>query len=125
VEKNEIDRPQDFVMKSVVNKSGSKVFIIQNIDKKIPLEDIASEKGMKLEELLREIETIVMSGTKLNIQYDIDQYLDEYQQEDIYDHFSESETGSIEEAYHEFEDDGLSYEELQMMKIKFLSEVAN
>lgn len=125
VEENDIDRPQDFVMKSVVNKSGSKVFIIQNIDKKIPLEDIASEKGMKLEELLKEIETIVMSGTKLDIQYDIDQYLDEYQQEDIYDFFSESETGSLDEAYHEFEEEGLTLEELQMMKIKFLSEVAN
>ncbi|MEX2591008.1 MAG: ATP-dependent DNA helicase RecQ [Chitinophagales bacterium] len=125
VEENDIDRPQDFVMKSVVNKSGIKVFIIQNIDKKIPLEDIASEKGMKLEELLKEIETIVMSGTKLNIQYDIDQYLDEYQQEDIYDYFSESETGSLDEAYLEFEDEGITMNELQMMKIKFLSEVAN
>lgn len=125
VEENDIDRPQDFVMKSVVNKSGIKVFIIQNIDKKIPLEDIASEKSLSLEELLKEIETIVMSGTKLNIQYDIDQYLDEYQQEDIYDYFSESESGSLDEAYLEFEDEGITMNELQLMKIKFLSEVAN
>ncbi len=125
VEENEIDKPDDFVMKSVVNKSGLKVFIIQNVDKKIPLDTIARNKQLKLEELLVEMETIVSSGTKLNLDYCIDEYVDEYDQEDIYDYFQNSESGEIEMALSDMKDNNITMEQLQLMKIKFLSEFAN
>lgn len=125
VEENDISKPDDFVMKSVVNKSGIKVFIIQNIDKKIPLETIAKNKSLSLPELLSEMESIVASGTRLNLDYCIDDELDEYEQEDIFDYFKSSEDDNLEYAYEEFKDRDVSIEQLQMMRIKFLSEYGN
>lgn len=125
VEENDITKPDDFVMKSVVNKSGMKVFIIQNIDKKIPLETIARNKGLTLPDLLVEMETIVASGTKLNLDYCLEQELDEYEQEDIFDFFRNSHDDDMESAYEEFKDRDVSIEHLKMMRIKFMSEYAN
>lgn len=125
VEENDIVKPDDFVMKSVVNKSGMKVFIIQNIDKQIPLETIAKNKGLSLQDLLVEMETIVASGTKLNLDYTLEQELDEYEQEDIFDYFRGSHDDNLEHAYEEFKDRDVSIEQLQMMRIKFLSEYGN
>jgi ATP-dependent DNA helicase RecQ len=125
VEENDIEKPDDFVMKSVVNKSGMKVFIIQNIDKKIPLETIAKNKGLNLTELLGEMETIVSSGTRLNLDYCLENELDEDEQDDIFDFFRGSHDGSLVEAYEEFKDRDVSLEHLQMMRIKFLSEYGN
>ncbi|MEI8280647.1 MAG: HRDC domain-containing protein, partial [Bacteroidota bacterium] len=125
VTENDITRPDDFVMKSVVNKSGMKVFIIQNIDKKIPLETIAKNKNLNLQDLLVEMETIVASGTKLNLDYCLEQELDEDEQEDIFDYFRSSHDDDLETAYEEFKDRDVSIEHLQMMRIKFLSEYGN
>ena len=125
VEENNIDRIQDFVMKSVVNKSGQKVNIITNIDRKLPLEDIAKSQGKKIEEVIQEIENIVASGTKINIDYHLNNILDEDAQEEIYDYFLEdAESDDIGAAYEEFDGD-YSEEELRLMKIKFMSEMAN
>jgi ATP-dependent DNA helicase RecQ len=125
VEENDIVKPDDFVMKSVVNKSGMKVFIIQNIDKKIPLETIAKNKGLSLPDLLVEMETIVASGTRLNLDYCLEQELDEYEQEDIFDYFRNSHDDNMDHAFEEFKDRDVSIEHLKMMRIKFLSEYAN
>lgn len=125
VEENDIVKPDDFVMKSVVNKSGMKVYIIQNTDKKIPLETIARNKGLTEQELLTEMESIVASGTKLNLNYVIDAELDEDEQEDIIDYFRESMDDNVFEAYEEFRDSDITIEHLQMMRIKFMSEYAN
>ena len=125
VEENDIVKPDDFVMKSVVNKSGMKVFIIQNIDKKIPLDTIARNKGLSLQDLLVEMETIVASGTKLNLDYCLEQELDEDEQEDIFDYFRGSPDDNLECAYEEFKGNNVSIEHLQMMRIKFLSEYGN
>ncbi len=125
VEENDIVKPDDFVMKSVVNKSGMKVFIIQNIDKKIPLETIAKNKGLSIQDLLVEMETIVASGTRLNLDYCLEQELDEYEQEDIFDYFRNSPDDNMENAYEEFKDRDVSIEHLKMMRIKFMSEYAN
>ena len=125
VEENEIEKPDDFVMKSVVNKSGMKVFIIQNIDKKIPLETIAKNKGLSLPDLLVEMETIVASGTRLNLDYCLEQELDENEQEDIFDYFRGSTDDDMESAFEEFKDRDVSIEHLKMMRIKFMSEYAN
>ena len=125
VEENEIEKPDDFVMKSVVNKSGMKVFIIQNIDKKIPLETIAKNKGLNLQDLLSEMETIVSSGTRLNLDYCLEDELDEDEQDEIFDYFKESQDGNLVDAYDEFKSRDVSIEQLQMMRIKFLSEFAN
>ena len=125
VEENEIVRPDDFVMKSIVNKSVNKVFIIQSIDRKMPLEDIAEAKGLDMEELLDEIETIVYSGTKLNLDYYIEQTLDEDIVEEIFDYFhDEAESDSLQDV---MEDLGSDYEEIEvrLVRIKFLCEVAN
>ena len=124
VEENDIDRPQDFVMKSIVNKSGLKVQIIQNVDRKMPLEAIASSQGKALSDVIEESEAIVSSGTKINIDYYIDDVLDEEDQTDIYDYFLEAESDTLEDALKEFGDD---YEEdqLRLMRIKFMSEMAN
>jgi ATP-dependent DNA helicase RecQ len=124
VEDNEIERPQDMVVKSLVNKSGLKVQLIMNIDKKLPLEDIGRAQGKSFEEIIDEIEMIVQSGTRVNIDYYINDILDEDNQEEIYDYFSEAETDSIEDAYKEFNGD-YSEEELRLMRIKFMSEMAN
>lgn len=125
VEEHDIIRPDDFVMKSIVNKSGMKVFIIQNIDKKIPLETIARNKNLTLPELLEEMETIVASGTKLNVDYCLEQELDESEQDDIFDFFRGSQDDDLESAYEEFKGRDVSREHLQMMRIKFLSEFGN
>ena len=112
-------------MKSVVNKSGLKVFIIQNIDKKIPLDTIARMKNIKLPELLQEMETIVSSGTKLNLDYCINDYVDEYDQEDMVDFFQSSESGSLDEASNMLTENSLSVDQFRLMRIKFLSEYVN
>ncbi|HJS54192.1 MAG TPA: DNA helicase RecQ [Chitinophagaceae bacterium] len=125
VEENNIERPDDFVMKSVVNKSGNKVFIIQNIDKKIPLETIAKNKGMKMDELLEEMETIAASGTKLNLDYALSQILDEYDQEEIIDYFKGCETSSLQVAQEELSEHNFTWEQLKMMRIKFLGQYGN
>jgi len=125
VEDNNIERPDDFVMKSVVNKSGNKVFIIQNIDKKISLETIAKNKGMKMEELLEEMETIAASGTKLNLDYALSQLLDEYDQEEIIEYFKGCETSSLQVAQEELSEHNFTWEQLKMMRIKFLGQYGN
>lgn len=125
VEENEITRPNDMVIKSVVNKSGLKVYIIKSIDRKLPLKDIAHAKNLSLSELLTEIERVVSSGTRLDINYYTDEFVDEYHQEDIYDYFSEAETDSIEEALRELGESEYSEEEVRLMRIKYLSEIGN
>ncbi len=125
VEDNDIERTTDLVVKSIVNKSAMKVYIIQSIDKKIPLDDIARSKGLKQDDLFNEIKTIVDSGTKVNINYCIDEVVDEELQEIVFDYFRQSESDSLEDAYRELKDEGISLEELRLMQIKFLSEVAN
>jgi len=125
VEENEITRPNDMVIKSVVNKSGLKVYIIQSIDRKRPLDDIAYGKNLSLSEMLSEIEHIVASGTKLDISYYIDDKVDEYHQEEIFDYFSEAETDSIQDALDELGESEFSEEEVRLMRIKFLSEIGN
>ena len=112
------------VVKSIANKSSNKVYIIQSIDRKLPIDDIASAKGLKVDEFLTEIETIVESGTRVDINYT--QYLlDEYQEEELDEFFRESEEGSFDEARAEFEEDEYTDEELRLFRIKFISEVAN
>ena len=124
VEENGIERAQDMVVKSVVNKSKAKVQIIHNIDRKLSLEDISQSLSKALMEIIEEIETIVASGTKVNIDYYLDEILDEDSQGDIFEYFMEAESDSIEEALAEFDGD-YTEEELRLMRIKFLSEVAN
>ena len=125
VEDNEIERPQDFVVKTVVNKSANKVYIIQNIDRKIAFEDIAIAKGMEMDELLSEIESIVSSGMKLDINYYIDEVIDPYHQEDILDYFNNANSDSVQDALEELGEDEYSMEEVRIMRIKYLSEVGN
>ena len=125
VEDNEIERPQDFVVKSVVNKSAIKVYIIQNIDRKLSFEDIAIAKGLDMDELLTEIESIVSSGTKLDIDYYIEEAIEPYHQEDILDYFANAESDSVEDALKELGEDEYSMEEIRIMKIKFMSDLGN
>jgi len=125
VKENEIDRPQDLVVKSVVNKSGNKVYYIQSIDRKISLDEIADAKGLDFDELLTELEIIVNSGTKLNIGYYIDETIDEDKQDEIYDYFLEAETDDIDDALDELGEDEYDEDEIRLMRIKFLSELAN
>jgi ATP-dependent DNA helicase RecQ len=122
VEENNIERPDDFVMKSVVNKSGSKVYIIQNTDKKVSLETIAKNKGWRMDEMLEEMETIAASGTKLNLDYAIDEMLDEDDQDEIMEYFKSCETSSLQVAQEELSEFNFNWEQLKMMRIKFLSE---
>lgn len=124
VEDNDIIRPDDLVVKSTGANSGLKLYIIQNVDRKLALDDIASAKGLSMDDLLKEMEQIVYSGTKINIKYWVDEILDEEQQEEIHDYFMESETDKIEDALREFDGD-YDTEELRLMRIKFISEVAN
>jgi ATP-dependent DNA helicase RecQ len=121
---NEIVRPDDLVVKSTGLNSANKLYIIQNVDRKLSLDDIAKAKGLTMEALLKEMEQIVYSGTKLNIKYWIDDMLDDDQQEEIHDYFMESTTDKIEDALKEFEGD-YDIDELRLMRIKFISEVAN
>ncbi len=125
VEENEIERPTDFVIKQVANKSKIKVNIIQSIDRKIPLEDIADSNNIKMDELCAELDAIVSSGTRVNIDYYIEENIDEYSREDIYDYFMEAETDSVEHAFEELKEDDITIEEIQLVRIKFLSEMAN
>jgi ATP-dependent DNA helicase RecQ len=125
VEENEIERPDDFVMKGVVNRNNNKIFIIQNVDKKIPLDTIAKNKDLKINELLEEMETIVASGTRLNLDYAIDEMVDEYEQEEIIDYFKACETSSLQIAQEEMADSSYSWEQLKIMRIKFLSVYGN
>jgi ATP-dependent DNA helicase RecQ len=122
VEDNNIEKPDEFVMKSVVNKSGLKVYIIQQTDKRIPLETIAKNKELRLDALLEEMETIAASGTKLNLDYAIDEMLDEYEQEEILDYFKSCETSSLQVAQEEMADSNFSWEQLKIMRIKFLAQ---
>ncbi len=122
VEENNIERPDDFVMKSVVNKSGNKVYIIQNTDKKVSLETIAKNKGWRMDEMLEEMETIAASGTKLNLDYAIDEMLDEDDQDEIMEYFKSCETSSLQVAQEELADYNFNWEQLKIMRIKFLTE---
>ncbi len=124
VEDNDIIRPDDLVVKSTGANSALKLYIIQNVDRKLPLDDIASAKGLAIDELVKEMEQIVFSGTKLNIGYWIDDILDEDQQEEIHEYFLEAETDDIEDAQKEF-DGEYEDEELRLYRLKFMSEVAN
>ncbi|MHB1146455.1 MAG: RecQ family ATP-dependent DNA helicase [Lutibacter sp.] len=124
VEENDILRPDDFVVKSTGVNSGLKLYIIQNTDRKIPLQDIAKSKGLTFNELIEEMQGIVYSGTKLNIDYCIDELLDEDQQEEIFNYFMESKSDRIQDALDEFDGD-YDEEELRLMRIKFMSQVAN
>ena len=125
VEENEIERPQDFVVKSVVNKSALKVYIIQNIDRRIIFEDIAIAKGLDMDELLTEIESIVASGAKINIDYYINEYIEPYHQEEILDYFHNAESDSVDEALEELGEGEYTMEEIRIMKIKFMSDLGN
>lgn len=125
VEENDIDRPEDIVVKSVVNKSGNKVKIIQSIDKRMMIEDIADNLRISRQQAIDEIESIVRAGTKVNIDYQIDNLMEEDLREDIMDFFREDETGSLENAYDEFQDDGVEMEDLQLVRIKFISDAGN
>jgi ATP-dependent DNA helicase RecQ len=125
VEENEIIRPMDMVVKSVVNKSGLKVYIIQNIDRKLVLEDIAYAKNLNLDELLTEIESIVSSGTKIDLNYYIDEFVDPYHQEEIFNYFRQAESDSVNEALTSLGEDEYTEEEIRLMRIKFMSELGN
>ncbi|WP_179346276.1 DNA helicase RecQ [Winogradskyella ursingii] len=124
VEENDIMRPDDMVVKSTGSNSAIKLYIIQNVDRKLPLSDIASSKGMEMKDFIKEMESIVFSGTKLNISYWIDEILDEDQQEEIHDYFMDSDSDKIDDAIEEFDGD-YDDEELRLYRIKFMSEVAN
>jgi ATP-dependent DNA helicase RecQ len=125
VEENDIETAQDVVVKSTANKSKVKIFIIQQIDRKVDLDEIAESKGFAMEEIIEEIEHICFSGTKLNLDYYINQIMDRDRQSDIYDYFMAAETDSIQDAMDEFAADDMSENEIRLMRIKFLSEVAN
>lgn len=124
VDDNDITRPDDLVVKSTGANSSLKLYIIQSVDRKLPLPDIASAKGMEMPDFIKEMEAIVYSGTKLNIDYYLDEILDEDQQEEIHDYFLDAETDKINEAMEEFDGD-YDDEELRLYRIKFISEVAN
>ena len=124
VAENDVMRPDDFIVKSTGSNSALKLYIIQNVDRKLPLTDIASSKGLEMPDFIKEMEAIVYSGTKLNISYWIDDILDEDQQEEVHEYFLEAETDNIETAMEEFEGD-YDVEELRLYRIKFISEVAN
>ena len=126
VEDNDIERPQDIVIRSAANHSANKVYIIQNIDRRKSLEDIAAGKGMTMDELLTEMEHIISSGTKLNIDYHIDEQIETEHQQVLMDYWRESESGSLQEAYEEFADDpDYTEEEIRLMRIKFLADVGH
>jgi ATP-dependent DNA helicase RecQ len=126
VDENEIERPQDLVVKSVAKKSKNKVTIIQNVDRKVSLDIIAESLGLGFEDLLSELDAIVNSGTKINIDYYIDEVIDTDSQDDIFDYFKEdSEDGSIDEAIAELGEEDYSVEDIRLMRIKFISELGN
>jgi ATP-dependent DNA helicase RecQ len=125
VEENEIMRPMDMVVRSVINKSGLKVYIIHNIDRKLSLEDIAIAKNLTISELLTEIESIVASGTKLDLSYYIDEFIDPYHTEEIFNYFHEAESDSVKDALEALGEDEFTEEEIRLIRIKFMSEVGN
>ncbi len=125
VDDNEIERPMDMVVKSVVNKSGLKVYLIRNIDRKVSLEDLAEAKGLDFDELLYELESIVASGTKIDVRYYINQVIDIDKQEEIFDYFKTAETDSYSDALVELGEDDFTEEEVRLMRIRFLSEMGN
>lgn len=125
VEENEIERPTDFVVKQVANKSKVKVNIIQGIDRKIPLDEIADSNGLSMEGIIHELDAIVNSGTKVNIDYYIEDAVDEYSREDIHDYFMEADSDSVEKAFEELQEDDITLEEIQLIRIKFLSDEGN
>jgi len=125
VEENEIERPQDMVVKSVINKSGLKVYIIQSIDRKISIEDISIAKGITIDELLSEMESIVASGTKIDINYYINEFTDLDHQEEIYEYFKNAESDSVQEALSCLGENEYTEEEIRLMRIKFISELGN
>jgi ATP-dependent DNA helicase RecQ len=125
VEENEIERPDDFVVKTVANKSKMKVFIIQSIDRKISFDDIANSKGVEVKDVITEVEAIVNSGTKLNIDYYVNDMLDDEHQEEVFDYFREAEDDSVEKALKELGEDEYSEEDIRLMRIKFLSDMGN
>src|SRR5690554_1155219 len=124
VEENEIVRPDDLVVKSTGSNSALKLYIIQSIDRKLALPDIADAKGLEMEDFIKELEAIVYSGTKLNIDYWLDEILDEDQQEEIHEYFLEAENDRIDAAMKEFDGD-YEEEELRLYRIKFISDIAN
>src|SRR5699024_9854793 len=124
VEENDIIKPEDFVVKTTGSNSALKLYIIQNVDRKLPLTVIAEGKHLSMEELIKEMEAIVYSGTKLDISYWIDEILEDYQQEAIEDYFLESDSDKIDLALEEFEDE-YEEEELRLYRIRFISEKAN
>jgi len=125
VEENEIERPDDLVVRSLADKSKLKIFIIQSIDRKLSFEDIADSKGVSVHDVISEVEAIVNSGTRLNIDYYIDDILDEDHQEEIFEYFRESEVDSIQEAVKELREDEYSEDDIRLMRIKFLSDMGN
>ncbi len=125
VEENEIETDTDVVIKSTVNKSKVKIFIIQQIDRKVDLDEIAEAKSLSMEELMEEVEHICYSGTRLSLDYYINQVMDEDRQDEIYEYFMRAETDNISVALQEFGDDDFTEQDLRLMRIKFLSEVAN
>ena len=125
VNENEIERPMDMVVKSVVNKSGLKVYLIKNIDRKVSLEDLAEAKGLDFDELLHELESIVASGTKIDIKYYINEVVDLDKQDEIFEYFKTAETDSYQEALEELGEDEFSEEEIRLMRIRFMSEMGN
>lgn len=125
VEHNEIIRPNDLIIKSVAKPSSNKIYIIQSIDRKLPIDDIADAKGLSVYDLIDQIETIVESGTKINLDYYINDIIDEYQSEELDDFFKNSEEASFDEAREEFDEDEYTDEELRLYRVKFISDVAN
>ncbi len=125
VEENEIERPMDMVIKSVVNKSGLKVYFIQNIDRKISLNDMAKAKGMSLKDIIGELETIVASGTRIDINYYVNEVIDQDRQDEVFDYFRSAQSDSVEDALAELGEDEYSEEDIRLMRIKFMSEVGN
>jgi ATP-dependent DNA helicase RecQ len=125
VEENEIERPDDLVVRTVADKSKLKIFIIQSIDRKLSFEDIADSKGVTVHDVISEVEAIVNAGTRLNIDYYIDDVLDEDHQEEIFDYFRESEVDSIQEAVKELGEDEYSEDDIRLMRIKFISDMGN
>jgi ATP-dependent DNA helicase RecQ len=125
VEENEIERPEDFIVRTIANKSKIKVFIIQSIDRKIAFEDIADAKGVEVRDVISEVEAIVNSGTRLNIDYYINDVLDEEHQEEVFDYFREAESDSVEDALEELGEDEYSEDDIRLMRIKFMSDMGN
>ena len=124
VDENEITRPDDLIVKSTGANSGLKLYMIQSVDRKLPLDDIASAKGMNMSSFISEMETIVYAGTKLNISYWIDEILDEDQQEELHEYFMEAESDDIKHALEEFDGD-FEEEDIRLFRIQFINEVAN